>query len=193
MGLHGNPALPGAYHLPAQGLGHGLRRLQRPGAAQQHQQQPARRATPRPTYGPLDHVDHSRIVSLGAALLPERALRPRSQLLLQRCVHGSQHLLPGRGHAMPGGTNVPGAASQSGALCCHRLSHPRSRTPTLRAGRDFMDAPTQYGIGRHDAVSGQQAPLRHRLPHQLGQRQPVLQRCPATSTVRWCPPISLPS
>ena len=38
----------------------------------------------------------------------------------------------------------------------------------------------------------QEAALQHRLPHQLGERQPVLLRCAATSTVRWCPPTQTP-
>ena len=100
--------------------------------------------TPPPSYvGPLDHVDHSRFVGLGAALYPNEHYGLDLNYSYSDVYASTNVCFQGAATLMPGGTNVPGAASQSGVLCAtisgtHGIS-------ILWAGRDFMDAPTQYG------------------------------------------------
>jgi len=92
--------------------------------------------------GPINHVDYSRVGSMGPGAHAERALWGEPELLLQRCVRCNQHLLQQRrgsryGHH-PRLWPAPPPVTSSG-------------TPNLCVGnttwmaRDFMSAPTQFG------------------------------------------------
>jgi hypothetical protein len=94
-------------------------------------------------YGPLDHVDHSRVVSFGAQLFPNDRYGldlnysySDVYLSVNACFQGAASILPG-------GAVAPGAATQSAVLC-----GPASGThglAVLYLGRDFEDQPTQFG------------------------------------------------
>lgn len=97
-----------------------------------------------PSYvGPLNHVDHSRFVSLGANLFPNEHYGLDVNYAYSDVYTATNTCFQGGATLMPGNTNVPGAANQSGLLCgtiggTHGISIPFG-------ARDFMDAPTQYG------------------------------------------------
>ncbi len=100
--------------------------------------------TASPSYvGPLDHVDHSRFLGLGADLMPSERFGVDLDYDYTDVYTATNTCYQGAATLMPGGTNVPAAASQSGVLCATITS--THGTSLLFQGRDFMDAPTQYG------------------------------------------------
>jgi hypothetical protein len=111
-------------------------------------------ATASTYYGPLDHVDHSRVASFGTVLAPNEHYGLDINYAYSDVyaatnicyLSGSAANLPGAASA-PG--SVPASATQSGnvyanGVCNYNTAH--SGPPVLGEwfGRDFMDAPTQY-------------------------------------------------
>lgn len=95
-------------------------------------------------YGPLDHVDHSRAVSIGTELYPNEHYGldlnysyDDVYLAVNACFQGAASLLPG-------GAVAPAAANATGQLCGAVAAGHGSNT-VLFLGRDFQDAPTQSG------------------------------------------------
>jgi hypothetical protein len=130
-----------------------------------------------PYEGPIDHVDHSRIVSLGAALSPNERYSFDFNYAYSD-VYAATNICYDNG-ATP---TQPGTASVNAngtANVCPGI-YTRGSTTQLADwfARDFMDAPTQFGSASIYVFPGEQSPLQRRLYHQLGERQPVLQRCP---------------
>jgi hypothetical protein len=106
-------------------------------------------------YGPLDHVDHSRVFSMGAVLTPNEhygfdlnyAYTDVYAATNICYLSDSKATLPG---AAPAPGSVPTSATQTGnvyanGVCNYNTAF--SPPPVLGEwfGRDFMDAPTQYG------------------------------------------------
>ncbi len=106
-------------------------------------------------YGPLDHVDHSRVFSMGAVLAPNEHYGLDLNYAYSDVyattnicyLNGAKATLPG---AAPAPGSIPASVLSSGnvyanGVCNYNVSH--TSTPALGSwfGRDFMDAPTQYG------------------------------------------------
>ena len=139
-----------------------------------------------PYYGPLNHVDHSRVVSLGAVLAPNEHYGIDFNYAYSDVYAATNICYDTAPRAHPGADTSPGPSPPS---------PPRSSTATTRMasaacspgnrrpcssdwwGRDFMDAPTQYGSVALTHLPRRQNPLQYRLSHQRCERQPVLQRC----------------
>jgi hypothetical protein len=99
-----------------------------------------------PSYvGPLDHVDHSRVVSLGAALYPNEHYGLDLNYAYSDVYTSTNICFQGMATLMPGSTVVPGAATPTGTLCSAIASAHGSTTVLFGPVQDFMDAPTQYG------------------------------------------------
>ena len=97
-----------------------------------------------PYYGPMDHVDHSRIASLSTALFPNdrygldfNYTYNDVYLSVNGCFESAATLLPGGGV-------VPGIAFPSGNLCAPVKAGYGSQTILAGPGKDFEDAPTQF-------------------------------------------------
>jgi hypothetical protein len=106
-------------------------------------------------YGPLDHVDHSRVFSVGAVLMPNEHYGIDFNYAYSDVyaatnicyLTGGTATLPG---AAPAPGSVPASATETGnvyanGVCNYNVGH--GGAPVLGSwfGRDFMDAPTQYG------------------------------------------------
>lgn len=94
--------------------------------------------------GPLDHVDHSRVVSLGAELMPNEHYGLDLDYTYSDVYTATNICFQGAASVMPGGTVAPAAATQSGQLCSPVAAGHGSNT-ILFLAKDFEDAPTQYG------------------------------------------------
>lgn len=97
------------------------------------------------TIGPLGHVDHSRVLSLGADLMPNEHYGFDFDYAYSGIYTATNTCFQGAATAMPGGTNVPGAATQSGSLCSPVAAGHGSNTVFAGPTPDFANAPTQYG------------------------------------------------
>jgi hypothetical protein len=106
-------------------------------------------------YGPLDHVDHSRVFSLGAVLMPNEHYGFDLNYAYSD-VYAATNIcyLNGATATLPGAVTPPGSVPagalnsgnvNSSGVCNYNTGH--SGPPVLGDwyGRDFMDAPTQYG------------------------------------------------
>ena len=136
--------------------------------------------------GPLDHVDHSRVVSMGVVLAPNEHYGFDFNYSYSD-VYTSTNIcyLNGAYAALPR-SFLPGAASTtstSGANLCPSL------LTDWGPVKDFMDAPTQYASVALTLSPIKTIPLRFRLSHQRGERQPVLQRCAGSE---WVAAVGVP-
>ena len=95
-------------------------------------------------YGPLNHVDHSRVVSLGTELFPNDRYGLDLNYSYSDVYMADNICFQGAAGAMPGSTVAPAAATQSGVLCGAVAAGHGSNTVLFGPARDFMDAPTQY-------------------------------------------------
>lgn len=94
-------------------------------------------------FGPLNHVDHARIVSLGTELYPNEHYGLDLSYSYDDVYTSENICFQGAATLMPGGAVAPGAATQSGVLC-----GPASGThglAVLYLQRQFADAPTEFG------------------------------------------------
>jgi hypothetical protein len=97
-------------------------------------------------FGPLNHVDHSRTVSMGTELFPNDRYGLDFNYSYSDVYMADNACVLGSASAMPGGTNVPGIAAQSGTLCgaVAPPAHGGGEVVLVGPVKDFMDAPTQY-------------------------------------------------
>jgi hypothetical protein len=106
------------------------------------------------SYGPLNHEDHTRMVSFGTVLAPNEHYGmdfnyAYTDVYMSSNIcylNGATATLPG---AAPAPGSIPASATQSGnvyanGVCNYNVGH--SGPPVLGDwfGRDFMDAPTQF-------------------------------------------------
>jgi hypothetical protein len=168
-----NQAVPGAYHVQAKILGDDLGLLQRPGAPQQHQQRPVGgESRDRTITCCVRRPARSRGLQprpgLRRGTVPERSLRHRLQLRLQRRIHGGQHLLPG--------------GRERGFARCRFDSQRHFVSGYVRgqigirfrprSGLHACSHAIRFG-GLH-CVAGQECQVQHRLQHQLSEWHPLL-------------------
>jgi len=97
-----------------------------------------------PYYGPLDHVAHSRVVSVGTQLFPNERYGVDMDYSYSGVYMADNVCFQGAATKMPGGTVAPAAANASGTLC-GAVTPGHGANNVLFLGRDFMDAPTQFG------------------------------------------------
>ncbi len=114
--------------------------------------------------GPLDHVDHSRFFSLGAALYPNEHygldlnysysdVYAATNICYLNGAALATSTTPVLLGAVPAPGSVPASAIaggwvlSSGACAASAPTPPATPSYTDWYGRDFMDAPTQYGSG----------------------------------------------
>ena len=116
-----------------------------------------------PYFGPLDHVDYSRVVSFGAELFPNDRYGADLNYSHNDVYMADNVCFQGAASKMPGGGVYPGAANASGQLC-GAVSAGHGSNNVLFLGRDFEDAPTQFG-----SASFQYAPNK-KLHSNLGYR-----------------------
>ncbi len=95
-------------------------------------------------YGPLDHVDHSRIGSFAAELFPNDRYGLDLNYSYSDVYMRDNVCFQGAASVLPGGTVAPAAAIQSGSLCGAVASGHGSNTVLFGPARDFEDAPTQF-------------------------------------------------
>jgi hypothetical protein len=101
---------------------------------------------PSATYdGPLDHVDHSRVVALGADLLPNEHYGLDLNYSYSDVYASTNTCFQGAAVLLPGGAVDPGGATQSGQLCTPIASSHGSVAALFGPTPDYMDAPTEYG------------------------------------------------
>ena len=126
--------------------------------------------------GPLEHVDHSRNVSLGVVLAPnEHYSFDLNYAYLDVYTSTNICYLSGASALIPGTASTTSAGAPN--LCPSLLTD-------WGPVKDFMDAPTQYAsVGAH-LLPQQGAPVQLGLSHQRGERQPVLRRRASRSTAR---------
>jgi hypothetical protein len=99
-----------------------------------------------PYEGPLDHVDHSRVVSLGAALMPNEHYGLDFNYAYSD-VYTATNICYLNGSPTTGtNTFLPGAVASATSTLCPGV-FARGSTTVLSSwfARDFMDAPTHYG------------------------------------------------
>jgi len=97
-----------------------------------------------PYFGPLNHVDYSRVVSFGAQLFPNERYGLDLSYSHNDVYMADNACFQGAAVLMPGGTVAPAAANASGTLC-GAVSAGHGANNVLFLGRDFMDAPSQFG------------------------------------------------
>jgi len=95
-------------------------------------------------FGPLDHVDHSRSVSLGAELFPSDRYGLDLNYSYSDVYMADNICFQGAASVLPGSTVAPAAAIQSGSLCGAVAAGHGSNTILFGPARDFEDAPTQF-------------------------------------------------
>ena len=97
-----------------------------------------------PYFGPLDHVDHSRVVSFGAELFPNDHYGLDLNYSYNDVYMADNICFQGAASVMPGGTVAPAAANPERYALRPRRSRPWIEYRPLRASQGFR--------GRSDAV-----------------------------------------
>jgi hypothetical protein len=94
--------------------------------------------------GPLQHEDHSRVVSLGADLMPNQHYGLDLNYAYTDVYTSTNACAQSTTSALPAGGVLPGIATPTGSLCAPASGGTR---PAVLAGpfKDFEDAPTQFG------------------------------------------------
>jgi hypothetical protein len=95
-------------------------------------------------FGPLDHVDHSRVVSFGAELFPNDRYGLDFNYSYNDVYMADNICFQGAANAMPGSTVAPAAAIASGALCGPVAAGHGANNVLFGPAKDFEDAPTQF-------------------------------------------------
>ncbi len=95
-------------------------------------------------YGPLDHVDHSRVFSLATELFPNDRYGLDFNYSYNDVYMADNICFQGAATTMPGTTVAPAAATPTGALCGPVAAGHSSNTVLVGPARDFEDAPTQF-------------------------------------------------
>lgn len=95
-------------------------------------------------YGPLDHVDHSRVVSASTELFPNDHYGFDLSYSYSDVYMADNGCFQGAATLMPGSTNVPGIATSNGSLCSAVASGHGSNTVLVGPAKNFEDAPTQF-------------------------------------------------
>ncbi len=135
--------------------------------------------------GPLDHVDYSRVVGVGAQLFPNDHYG-----IDFNYAYSDVYMADNICYLGGATTALPVAASTPSGTTCPATAAGRSGYdfgPAL----DFMHAPTQSGSVALTLSPVKTVKSQHRLQHQLCEWQPLLSTMRAMSRVRWCPRISL--
>jgi len=101
-------------------------------------------------FGPLNHVDHSRVVSLGAALFPKDRYGLDLNYSYSDVYMADNICFQGAATLMPGGTVAPAAAIPSGALCGPVAAGHGANNVLFGPAKNFEDAPTQFGSAAVD-------------------------------------------
>ena len=99
---------------------------------------------PQPYFGPLDHVDHSRVVSLGTELFPNDHYGLDFNYSYSDVYMADNICFQGAASTMPGATVAPAAAIESGTLCGPVAAGHGANTVLFGPARNFEDAPTQF-------------------------------------------------
>ena len=96
--------------------------------------------------GPLDHVDHSRIVSLNTDLMPNEHYGFDISYNYSDVYAATNICFLSNATALQNGGVAPGALIQSGNLCSPIVppAHGTGNTVLSGPAKDFEDAPTQY-------------------------------------------------
>lgn len=96
-------------------------------------------------FGPLNHEDHTRVVSFGTQLFPNDRYGIDVNYAYNDVYMADNICFQGAAGVMPGGTVAPAAATPSGTLCGPVAAGHGSNTVLFGPARDFEDAPTQFG------------------------------------------------
>jgi len=96
-----------------------------------------------PYFGPLNHVDHSRTVSLGSELFPNERYGLDLNYSFTDVYMRDNICFQGAANAMPGATVAPAAAVAGGTLCGAVSAGHGANNVLFGPARDFEDAPTQ--------------------------------------------------
>lgn len=97
-----------------------------------------------PYYGPLNHVDHARVVSVGTELTPNEHFGLDLSYSYNDVYTSENICFQGAASPLPGGLVAPGVATQSGVLC-GGVTAGHGSNNVLFLDRQFADAPTQFG------------------------------------------------
>lgn len=97
-----------------------------------------------PYYGPLNHVDHARVVSFGTDLTPNEHYGFDLSYSYNDVYTSENICFQGVASLMPGGAVAPGVATQSGYIC-GGVTAGHGANNVLFLDRQFADAPTQFG------------------------------------------------
>ena len=97
-----------------------------------------------PYFGPLDHVDHSRVVSLGTELFPNDRYGFVFNYSYSDVYMADNICFQGAAGVLPGGAVAPAAAIQNGTLCGPVAAGHGANTILFGPAKNFEDAPTQY-------------------------------------------------
>jgi hypothetical protein len=97
-----------------------------------------------PYYGPLNHVDHARVVSVGTELTPNEHFGFDLSYSYNDVYTSENICFQGAASPLPGGLVAPGVATQSGVLC-GGVTAGHGSNNVLFLDRQFADAPTQFG------------------------------------------------
>ncbi len=97
-----------------------------------------------PYFGPLNHVDHSRVFSLATELFPNDRYGLDFSYSYNDVYMADNVCFQGAATAMPGATVASAAATPSGALCGPVAAGHGANTVLFGPARDFEDAPTQF-------------------------------------------------
>lgn len=96
-----------------------------------------------PYYGPLNHVDHSRVFSLATELFPNDRYGFDFSYSYNDVYMADNVCFQGESTILPGGTLAPAAATPTGVLC-GTVTAGHGANNLLFLGRDFEDAPSQF-------------------------------------------------
>jgi hypothetical protein len=95
-------------------------------------------------FGPLDHVDHVRMVSFGTEMFPNDRYGLDLDYTFSGVYTSENICFQGVAYLLPGGAVAPGVATQSGVLC-GGVTPGHGANNVLYLDRQFMNAPTQFG------------------------------------------------
>jgi len=95
-------------------------------------------------FGPLEHVDHSRFVSLGTELFPNDRYGLDLNYSYSDVYMADNICFQGAAVVLPGGTVGPGPAVASGSLCGAVSAGHGANNVLFGPVKDFMDAPTHF-------------------------------------------------
>ncbi|MDQ2841701.1 MAG: hypothetical protein M3Y72_11810 [Acidobacteriota bacterium] len=95
--------------------------------------------------GPLNHINHTRIVSLGADLMPNQHYGLDFNYAYNDVYTSTNACIQSAASFLPGGAVDPGVATPTGSLCAPIAAGHGANNVLAGPVKDFEDAPTQYG------------------------------------------------